>query len=51
MSKKAKNGTNKKLHTKLIQQKKTREQSAKEKRKAMMREMNKRANEQAEEKV
>ncbi len=43
MSKKAKNGANKKLHTKLIKQKKVREQSAKEKRKAIMREMNKKA--------
>jgi len=43
MSKKAKNGANKKLHTKLIKQKKVREQSAKEKSKAIMREMNKKA--------
>ena len=43
MSKKAKNGANKKLHSKLLKQKKDREQSAKEKRKAMMREMNKKA--------
>lgn len=43
MSKKAKNGANKKLHSKLIKQKKVREQSAKDKRKAIMREMNKKA--------
>ncbi len=43
MSKKAKNGANKKLHSKLIKRKKTREQDSKENRKRLMRELNKKA--------
>ena len=45
MAKKIKNGTNKKLHSKLLKQKKTKEQSSKDKRKAIMRSLNKKAKE------
>jgi len=44
MSKKVKNGSNKKLHSKLLKQKKNKEQSSKDKRKMILREMNKKAN-------
>ncbi len=44
MSKKGKNGANKKLHSKLIQQKKDKERESKARRKRMMREMNQKAN-------
>lgn len=43
MSKKAKNGANKKLHSKLLKQKKTKERDSKENRKRLMRELNKKA--------
>jgi hypothetical protein len=44
MSKKGKNGANKKLHSKLIQQKKDKERESKERRKKIIREMNQKAN-------
>jgi len=43
MSKKAKNGANKKLHSKLLKQKKDKELNSKAKRKALMRKLNQKA--------
>lgn len=43
MSKKTKNGANKKLHSKLLKQKKDKELKANAKRKALMRKLNQKA--------